>query len=156
MKCVSVLLCVNGIRVSDRIVQIVFVKSENLSGGFCSSLVDDSGALNVLRAWLTEEFALREQRACTGQMFGVQKKLLKSFVFSQGKSAGKARMWAENVLLLSRCSMKGKSEGQKLEFVPYMESVLPSDELGEALGGICLHWATAGSAEERHDAEKKG
>lgn len=47
--------------------------------------------------------------------------------------------------------MEEKSEGTELAFVRYVQCVNPLKDIDKVLRCVCLHWAAAGSAEERHD-----
>lgn len=52
--------------------------------------------------------------------------------------------------------MKEDSGGGEFAFVRYLKLVLPLEKDYEALRGVSLQWATAGSAEEGHDERDEG
>lgn len=58
-------MCVNRLHVLHENVRMVFVRSGFLSGGFCPSSDDYSGALNLLRPRWHKGFVLRDQRVYT-------------------------------------------------------------------------------------------
>lgn len=60
-------MSVDGVRVSDGGVRLVFVKSGITPGGFCSSLNDSIEACNVLRARRTGGCVMCEERVCASR-----------------------------------------------------------------------------------------
>lgn len=72
-------------------------------------------------------------------------------MLTQGASYGKKEVWAKKVLLLSLCLMKKEGEGEELALMRYMDWLLLLDKVHEALRFVCLPWATASSAEKKHD-----
>lgn len=121
-------MCVDGKRVFGGRARIVLVKSEFKTGGFFPSPDDWNKALNVLRAWRTEERRLREQSISAGQEFEAQKDLLSRAPLIRVESDGKVKVWAGKVLLLFRCLVKEESGGEKLPLVHYLLCLPPLDE----------------------------
>lgn len=74
---------------------------------------------------------------------------------TQETSDGKEELSAGKVLLLCRCLVSRESEGKEPAIVRYMECVPCLDEMHEALRCMRLQWATACSAEKRHDVDGK-
>lgn len=64
----------------DGDVQIVFVKTLIIRGGFCFSLGGCGGTSNTAKASRPESCVLREQRAYVSPEFGVWKKVLNIFL----------------------------------------------------------------------------
>lgn len=59
--------------------------------------------------------------------------LLSHLVLFGEESDGKEKMWVGEMLRLARFLKKREKEGEGLTFVEYMEFVLPSEEVDEAL-----------------------
>lgn len=64
----------------------------------------------MIKACQTDRSVQCGQLACAGQESMARKNLLSSFMFIQGESDGRKKVWAGNVLLLFRRVMKGESE----------------------------------------------
>lgn len=79
--------------------------------------------------------------------------LFKSFGTVPGTRDRNEEVWAEKVLLQFWCLMRRESDSRELAFLQYMEGVPSSNEAREAVRCVCRQWATAASAEEKHDAE---
>lgn len=73
----------------------------------------------------------------------------------QRESDGKAKAWAEKVLLLFWCSLKRASKSRELSFMQYGECVLFSDKVHKAVSSLCPQSGTAGFVEDEHVAEKE-
>lgn len=63
-------------------------------------------------------------------------------------------MWAQEVLLLFRCSVKEENDRRKLAFRRYIECVGSLDEKVEALKCVCLQWAALGSGKEYENLDE--
>lgn len=58
------------------------------------------------------------------------------------------------VLLLSQCLRKRDQEDEELSFVQYIKCVPPSEKLDGSLRHVSMQWASAGSADKRHDIQE--
>lgn len=72
----------------------------------------------------------RAQRVYGSLESGAQRKTLNSFALIRGERDGRGEAWVGRVLLLFRCSAKGDSDGNDLEFGRYMECMASLDEVG--------------------------
>lgn len=48
--------------------------------------------------------------------------------------------------------VKRDTEGSELAFLQYMECVPPLDAVDDALGWVCLRWATTGGGEDERES----
>lgn len=87
-KCVREWMCVDGLRVIDGNVRMVFVKSSFIPEGCLSSLHDYDRALNIVRASTVEGFAKHERRVYADLESGARRKLLKGFLLLKEKGNG--------------------------------------------------------------------
>lgn len=68
--------------------------------------------------------------------------MLNGLVLLRGVSDDK-EIWGAKVLLIFRGFARGDVEATELAFVQCMKCVQPLDGVDEALGCVCLRWATA-------------
>lgn len=57
----------------------------------------------------------------------------------------RGKVWAGQVRLLFRCSLRGQSDGHDPAFEQYLEFVASLNEIDETLKFLELQWATSGS-----------
>lgn len=152
--CVREGMCVNGGRLIDGEVRMLFVKSGFINGGFCPRIDDYDRALNETRASSVKGCVKREQRVYANPDFEVGRTMLHRFVLIQRERTRKEEVWAGRLLLLFHCLVKGESDGGMPAFVRYMERVAPLDEADETLRCVCMQYVTSGSGEEGDDEEK--
>lgn len=93
---------------------------------------------------------LHEESFHVAHKFGAQKDLLNSFGPIGEESDGKVEVSVGKVLLRSLCSMKGETENNELALVLYVECVRLTNKFDQTLTYLCLQYATAGSADEKH------
>lgn len=77
--------------------------------------------------------------------------VLEFWVSAEGKNP--KWLWVGKVLLLSRISSKGVSDGEKYPLLQYMECSNPLDDIDERLGCMCLRWSTGDEMD--HMREKR-
>lgn len=135
-------------------VQKMFEESGSIGGGFCPRLDDYGTASSVIRALSVEGYVEHERRVILNIEFEAQRKLLSQFVHIREERRTKKEARVEKVLLLFRCSMKGKGDKDELAFVRYMKYVAPLDEVDEAPKCGCHQWATSGSGEKGDDIKR--
>lgn len=111
--------------------------------------------LNITSASSVEGCADREKRFYASSEFGLQRKLLSSFVLTREKKDRREELWAGRVLLTFRCLVSGGTGGNGLAVVWYMKCGPSLDELVEPLKSACLHGASSSSGKESNNMRRE-
>lgn len=113
----------------DGDVRMVYTKSGLISEGFCRSIDDCRTAVNITGASTVEGFVEREPRCMRVLRSGMKTELFNNSGLLRGETNRRNEIWAGNLLLLIRCSVKEENSGaEPAALVRYMECVAHLDE----------------------------
>lgn len=146
-KCTKEWVLVDRSRVYDEDTRMMVLKSGFISAAFCRTLKTSDLGVNKSRISRTEGCGWHEQRVYASREFAAERKMLNFIVVLRGEGDEEEEILVAMVLSFCRYFVRRYTKGMEPALLQYTKGVPPFDAVDEAMGYVCLRWATVDGGE---------